>query len=111
MPLPTLTPLEFGTAGNPVVDVGVDAGQLVITFADGTTETLDLPAGSSAVVDAPDGRLPGAPVEMRIAWSDGGPLTADSIYRGSRRNSGHHGRQPKTRTHCHPRFAYDSLPY
>ena len=67
----------MGTSGNPVVDVDVVSGELVITFADGTTETLDLPAGSSAVVDAPDGRLPGAPVEMRIAWSDGGPLTAD----------------------------------
>ena len=70
---------SVGTEGNPVTDVTIIAGELVVTFADGSTETHTLPAGDSAVVDAPDGRLPGAPVEMRIAWSDGGPLTADQF--------------------------------
>ena len=36
-----------GTAGNPVVDVQVSGGDLVITFNDGTTETHTLPAGMS----------------------------------------------------------------
>ena len=36
-----------GTTGNPVVDVQVSSGDLVITFNDGTTETHTLPAGMS----------------------------------------------------------------
>ena len=59
-----------GTTGNPVIDVEVTGGLLVVTFADGTTETHPLPAGGSGgVLSAIDGRLPAAPVEMRIAWS------------------------------------------
>ena len=34
-----------GSVGNPVVGLAVESGQLVVTFADGTTDTLDLPAG------------------------------------------------------------------
>ena len=36
-----------GTVGNPVTDVQVSGGDLVITFNDGTTETHTLPAGMS----------------------------------------------------------------
>ena len=39
-----------GTAGNPVVDVDVSAGELVITFNDGTTETHTLPSGMSVLI-------------------------------------------------------------
>ena len=35
----------IGTAGNPVISVIIDAGQLVVTLADGTTSREDLPAG------------------------------------------------------------------
>ena len=35
----------MGSAGNPVTGLGIDSGQLVVTFADGTTARLDLPAG------------------------------------------------------------------
>ena len=34
-----------GTPGNPVTGLAVLSGRLVVTFADGTTESLDLPAG------------------------------------------------------------------
>ena len=34
-----------GSVGNPVIGLDIQAGQLVVTFADGTTDTLDLPAG------------------------------------------------------------------
>ena len=34
-----------GSVGNPVTDVQIVAGQLVVSFADGTTESHDLPAG------------------------------------------------------------------
>ena len=40
-----------GTVGNPVVDVSVNGAELVVTFADGTTETHDLPAGGMGGVD------------------------------------------------------------
>ena len=40
-----------GTTGNPVVDVSVNGAELVVTFADGTTETHDLPAGGMGGVD------------------------------------------------------------
>ncbi len=36
-----------GSAGNPVVDVQVVSGDLVTTFADGSTETQPLPAGGA----------------------------------------------------------------
>ena len=52
--------IGIGTTGNPVTDVMILDSVLTVSFADGTSETYDLPAGSSAVVDAPDGRLPGA---------------------------------------------------
>ena len=35
-----------GTPGNPVINVGVVSGELVVTFADGTSRTDDLPAGT-----------------------------------------------------------------
>ena len=34
-----------GSVGNPVTGLAVVSGQLVVTFADGTTDALDLPAG------------------------------------------------------------------
>ena len=34
-----------GTVGNPVTNLAIEAGQLVVTFADGTTDALDLPDG------------------------------------------------------------------
>ena len=40
-----------GTPGNPVVNVEVSGTDLVITFADGTTETDTLPAGAAFGVD------------------------------------------------------------
>ena len=40
-----------GTPGNPVVNVEVEAGAIVVSFADGSTRTEALPAGS----DTPDG--------------------------------------------------------
>ena len=40
-----------GTTGNPVTDVQVIAGELVITFADGTTETHTLPAAGTFGID------------------------------------------------------------
>ena len=35
----------MGSVGNPVTDVDIDAGQLVVTFADGTVDRQDLPTG------------------------------------------------------------------
>ena len=36
-----------GTPGNPVIGLAVVGGQLVVTFTDGTTQSLDLPAGET----------------------------------------------------------------
>ena len=41
----------IGTTGNPVTEVDVVAGELVITFADGTTESHTLPAGGGDGTD------------------------------------------------------------
>ena len=35
-----------GSVGNPVVGISITGLELVVTFADGSTETHDLPAGS-----------------------------------------------------------------
>ena len=61
----------LGTPGNPVVGVAIIAGELVVTFSDGTSETYDLPAGGGGggVLSVSDGRLPADPVQMRMAWS------------------------------------------
>ena len=40
-----------GTADNPVTDVDIVGGELVITYADGTTESLTLPAGMGGTTD------------------------------------------------------------
>ena len=38
----------IGTLGNPVVDVEVSSGELIVTFNDGSTESHTLPAGQDA---------------------------------------------------------------
>ena len=59
-----------GTTSNPVVDVTVERGELVITYADGTTEDIDLPSGNDVGQTAIfDGRLPGAAVAFRMGWT------------------------------------------
>ena len=59
-----------GTTGNPVVGLSVAGGQLVITFSDGTTNALDLPAGQGVgLTDIFDLRLPAPPVAMRFGWT------------------------------------------
>ena len=44
-----------GTADNPVTNVTVNGAELVVTFADGTTETHDLPAGMGGMFNGTDG--------------------------------------------------------
>ena len=60
-----------GSSGNPVVGVAVEDGNLVVTFADGTTDTLELPAGGggSVATNVADGRLPAPAVAARLGWS------------------------------------------
>ena len=59
-----------GSSGNPVTDVSVEDGNLVVTFAAGTTETIPLPAGGSSVAtNVADGRLPAPAVAARLGWS------------------------------------------
>ena len=100
-----------GTTGNPVVDVDVQAGQLVITFADGTTESHDFPTGGidtvavQALIDVhagmaeihhmqggggggslilgnlDNGRLPGPAIAMRMGWGQTNPPMADVFVR------------------------------
>ena len=60
----------IGTPGNPVVDVTVERGELVITYADGSTEDIDLPSGNDVGQTAIfDGRLPGPAVAFRMGWT------------------------------------------
>ena len=47
-----------GTASNPVTNVTVNGADLVVTFADGTTETHDLPAGM--------GGTPGGTADLEV---------------------------------------------
>ena len=54
-----------GSVSNPVTGLAVVAGQLVVTFADGTTESLDLPAGMGGGTPPP---APAGPATLYIAW-------------------------------------------
>ena len=90
---------SVGTEGNPVTDVGIMGAELVVEFADGSTETHDLPAvgvdnaavralidahaampeihhvaggnvpGDTVLGNAAGGRLPGPAVAMRMGWT------------------------------------------
>ena len=56
--------------GNPVTGLAVESGKLVVTFADGSTDELDLPAGNDVgQTDIFDGRLPGPAVAFRMGWT------------------------------------------
>ena len=103
-----------GTEGNPVTDVAIVGDQLVITFADGSTESHTLPAGGGGIdtvavqtlIDAhaampeihhvagggggrhsvvigniTEGRLPGAPIAMRMGWGETNPPIANVFTR------------------------------
>ena len=43
--------MATGSVGNPIVDLQVVSGQLVVSYSDGTVTTLDLPAGMGGDVD------------------------------------------------------------
>ena len=61
----------IGTTGNPVVDVEVISGELVITFADGSSETHTLPAAGAFGVDQTARDLAGtAHTEAEAAQTD-----------------------------------------
>ena len=52
-----------GTPGNPVTGLAVVGGQLVVTFADGSTSGLDLPAGMGGQ------GLPVGTAVLRLGWA------------------------------------------
>ena len=60
-----------GSTGNPVVGVAVEDGNLIVTFQDGSTFVLELPAGGggSVATNVADGRLPAPAVAARLGWS------------------------------------------
>ena len=62
--------VAVGSVGNPVTGLAVESGKLVVTFADGSTNELDLPAGNDVgQTDIFDGRLPGPAVAFRMGWT------------------------------------------
>ena len=70
-----------GTTSNPVVDVTVERGELVITYQDGTTEDIDLPSGNDVGQTAIfDGRLPGAAVTFRMGWTFGNVAADETTF-------------------------------
>ena len=100
-----------GTAGNPVTGVTIEAGQLVISFANGDTVYHDFPTGGidtvavQALIDVhagmseihhmqggggggslilgnlDNGRLPGPAIVMRMGWGETNPPVADVFIR------------------------------
>lgn len=72
-----------GSIGNPVVGVSYSGDTLLISYADGQTETFTIVAGGGGggVLNVDDGRLPFAPVAMRIAWLETPttPVDADTF--------------------------------
>ena len=79
-----------GTTGNPVVDVSVNGAELVVTFADGATESHDLPAGMGGGTEDQTAR-DGAAAAQATADAAQGEITAhetsehntDSTARGA----------------------------
>ena len=70
-----------GTSGNPVTGLSVERDQLVVAFADGTTEQIDLPSGRDVgQTDIFDLRLPGAAVAMRMGWTLGSMQVTEETF-------------------------------
>ena len=70
-----------GTVGNPVTDISIERGLLVVTFADGSTEELGLPSAREVgQTDIFDARLPGAAVAMRFGWDFANGVNNEQIY-------------------------------
>ena len=70
-----------GTLGNPVTDLAVERGLLVVTFSDGSTLELPLPSAREVgQTDIFDARLPGAAVAMRMGWTFGNVDPSESTF-------------------------------
>ena len=71
-----------GTLGNPVVDVTVNGTELVVTFADGTTEHHNLPAGSGGMFNGVD-----QTARDSIFEHEASPHNTDTVARSTARNA------------------------
>ena len=76
-----------GTTGNPVTNVDIVAGELVVTFFDGSTETHTLPAAGTFGIDqtarnsASAAQLAADTAEAEITAHDASPHNMDSTAR------------------------------
>ena len=82
-----------GTADNPVADVDIVGGELVITFADGSTESHTLPAQDPADQTARDA----------IESHEASPHNTDVVARSTARNARQVGEQAQTTIEAHER--------
>ena len=81
-----------GTTDNPVTGLAIQGGQLVVTFEDGSTEELDLPAGQ----DAAD-QTARAAIDAHKASTH----NTDTVARSTARNARQVGEQAQTTIEAH----------
>ena len=88
-----------GTVGNPVTGLAVESGQLVVTFADGSTDALDLPAGQDAADQT--ARQAAAAAQSEIDAHERATHNTDTTARSTARNARQTAEQAQTGLETH----------
>ena len=88
-----------GTAGNPVTGLAVESGQLVVTFEDGSTDALDLPAGQDA--EDQTARDAAAAAQTTIETHEASTHNTDTTARSTARNARQVGEQAQNTIETH----------
>ena len=92
-----------GTADNAVVGLSISGGMLVVTFADGTTDDLDLPAGMGGMFSGTDqtARDAAAAAQSTIETHEASEHNTDITARSTARNARQVGEQAQTTIETH----------
>ena len=88
-----------GTVGNPVTGLAVQGGHLVVTFEDGSTDELDLPAGQDAADQV--ARDAAAAAQSEIDTHEASEHNTDTTARSTARNARQVGKQAQTTIETH----------
>ena len=88
-----------GTVSNTVTGLAVESGQLVITFEDGSTDALDLPAGQDAADQT--ARDAAAAAQSTIETHEASEHNTDITARSTARNARQVGEQAQTTIETH----------
>ena len=88
-----------GTVGNPVTGLAVQGDQLVVTFEDGSTDALDLPAGQDA--EDQTARDAAAAAQSEIDAHERATHNTDTTARSTARNAQQTAEQAQTGLETH----------